>query len=341
MPRGWLSGWTQRRRGGQGAAAALYLSERGVAVARGERKAGGYRVAMGAYPVAAPGQLGAALQEAGRAARLGEGTCHLVLAPGLYSMTLLERPPVADDELRDAMRWRIDDHIDFPASEAVIDVFPLPESASRERAMVFVVAMRRDRLTWLLDTVHGAGIEAGCVDVCELAMRNVARQLLPEPDRPLAVLWLTPSSGVINVTRGDELFLSRRISGMPERHTESAWRDFAERLLLQVQRSIDYFESAMGQPPCSALLVAATQVWQAPVLAHLDEMLPLPVRALGAELPAAVDLVDLAEAEADARALAADTLAGARHEWLTLGLPAIGGVLADDAAAPPGLEQAA
>ena len=45
-----------------------------------------------------------------------------------YSMVQLEAPELEPDELREAMRWRVRDLIDFPVEQAAIDVFHLPES---------------------------------------------------------------------------------------------------------------------------------------------------------------------------------------------------------------------
>ena len=45
-----------------------------------------------------------------------------------YSLVQLEAPELEPEELREAMRWRVKDLIDFPVEEAVIDVFGLPAS---------------------------------------------------------------------------------------------------------------------------------------------------------------------------------------------------------------------
>jgi MSHA biogenesis protein MshI len=264
------------------------------------------------------------LREQSRAVGLAETGCNLVLAPELYSVSLVERPPVPDAELAEAVRWRLQDNVDFPVDQAAIDVFPLPESASRQRDMVFVVALQRDSLKRLLDHVHGAGISVNTVDVTELALRNVSHGLYPEPDSSVGLLRFTAASGVINITRGEELFLSRRVSGIPSEFSESAWKEFNDRLLLQVQRSIDYYESAMSQPPCNALIVATTHGWQARVCEYLDEMLPVSVRPIESELSA---LFDVRLHNPEPQTLDWSTLTGQQRNALAAALPALGGLL--------------
>ena len=51
----------------------------------------------------------------------------LVLNPDEYQLHLVESPDVPDSELREAVRWRIRDLIDFPVDEAAIDVFDMPQ----------------------------------------------------------------------------------------------------------------------------------------------------------------------------------------------------------------------
>jgi MSHA biogenesis protein MshI len=255
---------------------------------------------------------------------LSGASCNLVLAPELYSLSLIERPPVPDDEVREAVRWRLQDSLDYPPDQAVLDVFALPESASREKTMVFVVALQVDRLKRLLDGVRDAGIQVDSVDIAELALRNIFHGLYPEPDKSVGLLRLTAAGGVVNVSRGDELFLSRRIAGVPADFSEDAWARFRDPLVLQVQRSIDYYESAMSQPPCSALLVATPHGWQAAVCRYLAEMLPMPIRCATDYLR---ELFSIRLHDGGPVTLDWDNLGVTQADALSAALPALGGLM--------------
>jgi MSHA biogenesis protein MshI len=320
----WLSGWSNRRAGNNGRAAGIYVSPRSVAVAVGHLQGERYVLDLRADPIDGLDEAAAKVREQGRALGLAGAACNLVLAPELYTVSLVERPKVPDEELVEAVRWRLQDNLDFPPDQAAVDVFALPESASRERSMVFVVAAHRETLKRLLDGVYQADLRLASVDVTELALRNVAHGLYPEPHWSVGLLRLTAGSGVINISRGEELFLSRRISGIPAELSEQAWEEFNDRLLLQVQRSIDYYESAMSQPPCNALIVATTHGWQDKVCEYLDEMLPVAVRTVKDELAALFDVrlhnpdpvdIDWADPSMDQR------------NAMTAALPALGGVM--------------
>jgi MSHA biogenesis protein MshI len=292
-----------------------------LAVADGD----GDRLRVAAVPI--EGGAGLVEATAGLVGQLGAkgATCVVVVAPDVYQLLLIEQPNVAAAEMRDAVRWRIQEYLDIPAADAVIDVFPFPESASRGRApMVFVVATAKARIETTVRHVTEAGLTPVCVDIAELALRNLTQRIYPSPEHAIALLRITNSSGIINITRGDELFLSRRISGVPRGLDQAAWDPFKDALLLQVQRSIDYYESALSQAPADCLLVAATHGWQERIVEHLESMLALPVRALGGVL---TDALALRLFNPQAEDLAEDTLTASQDQALAAALPALGAAL--------------
>ncbi len=300
------------------------MSPKAVAVAKGDRIGDRFHVHLRADPIDQLASARDVLKLQSHDVGLKDTSANLVLAPELYSVSLVERPPVADDELVDAVRWRIQENVEFPVDSATLDVFPLPDAATRDRPMVFVVAMQTEFLKVLLDKVYEAGISVSSVDVAELAMRNIVHGLFPEPDQGVALLRLTSSSGVINISRGEELFLSRRVTGVPAEFDPAGWEEYRERLLLQVQRSIDYYESAMSQPPVNGCMVATTHGWQDRICEYLSEMMPVPIRPIRAELRA---LFDLCLFNPEPEKVDWDEVTVDQRNALTAALPALGGLL--------------
>jgi len=66
----------------------------------------------------------------------------LALAYNDYKITRTESPNVPDEELQDAVRWKIQEQIELDPDSAVVDVFPLPESRQpgRPKTVCAVVA---------------------------------------------------------------------------------------------------------------------------------------------------------------------------------------------------------
>lgn len=305
----------------------VYVSGTVVALAHGNF-AGDAKIALRADPLEQLTELQGRLEAQLESLRLSRsavaGGCNLVLAPEMYNLSLVDRPDVADEELTEAVRWLIQDQVDYPMEDAALDVFELPRSASRERPMVFAVSLQSEFLSTLVREVNAAGVSVANVDVSELAIRNLIWRQFPQPDQSIAALRLTANSGLISISRGDELYLARRLSGVPEQFAESAWESFRERLLLQVQRSIDYYESAMNQPHCNMLVVACTGGWSGRVTEYLAEMLPIPIRTINEML---ADEFALTLYNPEPRLVDWSTPADDQVNAIAAGMPALGGVL--------------
>ncbi len=305
----------------------VYVSGTVVALAHGNF-AGDAKIALRADPLEQLTELQGRLEAQLESLRLSRSTvaggCNLVLAPEMYNLSLVDRPDVADEELTEAVRWLIQDQVDYPMEDAALDVFELPRSASRERPMVFAVSLQSEFLSTLVREVNAAGVSVANVDVSELAIRNLIWRQFPQPDQSIAALRLTANSGLISISRGDELYLARRLSGVPEQFAESAWESFRERLLLQVQRSIDYYESAMNQPHCNMLVVACTGGWSGRVTEYLAEMLPIPIRTINEML---ADEFALTLYNPEPRLVDWSTPADDQVNAIAAGMPALGGVL--------------
>lgn len=166
---------------------------------------------------------------------------NLVLHPAEYRTFLLEAPQVPADELRDAMRWRIKDMLDVPLDSVALDCFLLPDDAYRGRTrMAYCMALSRARMDECAELVRQAGLSLASIDITEMALRNLG--LLLNAEGNIALLRLRSSEGLICIQNGADLYMARHI----ERGLTRAAVDLAG-MTLEIQRSLDYFESQLGK----------------------------------------------------------------------------------------------
>lgn len=194
---------------------------------------------------------------------LDDGVGVSVLELGSYSLMQVEAPDVQPDELKAAIRWKVKDLLDFHIDDAVIDVFEAPESGSaRVNKKMYVVAARSSLVKQRIDSLIDAGLRLEVIDIPEMALRNIAA-LLPEDVNGVALLYIEKNEGLITITRQDTLYLSRRIrfgyDALPgtaihadDREAIEAWLD---NIIIEVQRSLDYYESHFSQPQISGLVI--------------------------------------------------------------------------------------
>jgi MSHA biogenesis protein MshI len=211
---------------------------------------------------------------------------------GDYQLMLVDALQVQSDEMRDAIRWRIKDLLDFRIDEAIIDIFEIPDQGRNRPRQVYVVAARIAKVRERIEIVEKAGLKLEAIDIEELALRNLTA-MMEEDAHGVALLWLTGSYGLILVTLGGELYLSRRIEvgsdalfsaaqqGDPENgEIDTKLADLIDQIALEIQRSLNYYDSHFVQPPVACVMVAPT-VPDLPFLAsELGTVLAVPVRSL-------------------------------------------------------------
>jgi MSHA biogenesis protein MshI len=225
---------------------------------------------------------------------LARSRCTTVLDTSEYSLLLTEAPDVPPDELRAAIRWRIKDLIDFHINDATLDVFELPgeKAAGRARSM-YAVAARTMAIQKRADMMSAAGINLDVIDIPEMSQRNLA-SLLPEEPKGAVLLSFTPTSGLITISKQGEIYLSRNIDiGFDLMTSFQDSNELFDRIALEVQRSLDYYDSHFRQAPISNL-----------ALAPMPREVPGLVDYLKANLSANVitmDLTKLMECEVEVR----------------------------------------
>jgi MSHA biogenesis protein MshI len=180
-----------------------------------------------------------------------------LLDRGDYQLLLVEAPDVRPDELRAAVRWRIKDLIGFHIDDAIIDVFEIPDQRHLNRnRMMYAVAARARRVSERAELIEDAGLAVDVVDIPEMAVRNLA-MLLPEESNGLAFIHMNEHGGLITISRQGILYLTRRFdTGVRELNDadEDARDKLCDGILLEVQRSLDYYESHYPHGPVSSAL---------------------------------------------------------------------------------------
>lgn len=211
----------------------------------------------------APGAVADALRVAG----FGRAPVSAVLLPDDYQLAMIEAPDVLPAELRAAVRWKLREAIDFHVDDAIVDVFDLPAQGRRAQGrMMYAIAARRAAVA-----EHAARLEGlrgfDVVDVPELCLRNLAA-LTPGAANGVALLHVGERLATAVLVRGDTLYLSRHLElDATLRFDGSGAPLDAANVALQLQRSLDYYESHYDQPPIGEIVVAPAGP-RASALAH-------------------------------------------------------------------------
>lgn len=193
---------------------------------------------------------------------LAGAACRLVLDPVDYRTLNMAAPEVPPDETAQALRWRIQDMIDFAVDEAEIEFFPMPEPARSQRdKMVTVAVCRSDIIAGYGAWCESAGLDLRIIDLPELCLRNLIGRF-PEAERGVALLRLESDRGSLLVQKEQTLFVMRDLDVAGETLQQVLMQEdgdaggLVEMLVLEIQRSLDYYESYYGLPTLGSLVVA-------------------------------------------------------------------------------------
>lgn len=183
-----------------------------------------------------------------------------VLPADSYSMQLVEAPDVPAAEMRDAVRWRIQNLIEFPISEAAVETFEMPpQRHAGGRSMLHVVVAHRDEILKQVEHIRKAHLNLDVIDIPELCVRNIAVRL-PQDADGVAFLHFTDDCGYLTITRQGILYMIRRIETRRGDLADAPDDVFSilERsagVALEVQRSLDFYESHYDCPPVGELVL--------------------------------------------------------------------------------------
>lgn len=192
--------------------------------------------------------------------KLDEYRCTTLLKFADYNMHSLDAPNVPAAELKNAVRWRMKDILDFPLEQATIDVLDVPVDTNgpARSHSVYAVVARNDVIERTVKPFNEANIPLEAVDVPALAQRNIAALFEPQ-GRGLAMLGFYDDCCKLTISSGGELFLTRRIEITLHQlleADETRRADLFDRIALELQRSLDGFDRQYSYVPVAKLMLA-------------------------------------------------------------------------------------
>lgn len=193
---------------------------------------------------------------------LGGCVCHIVLEDDDYRRINVDAPQVATNEMIGALRWKINDQLDFSVDTAVIDYYPAHGmSRTNEDSRLEVIACQPDIVQAIIEKCTQAGLHIKVIDIQETSLRNLA-VLLPENANGVSLLHLQENSGVVLIQKEASIYVYRKFNlghKKLELHAPFIHDDEPEaahtNLVLEIQRSLDYAQRYYELSPVSVISI--------------------------------------------------------------------------------------
>ncbi len=178
---------------------------------------------------------------------VGPTACYVAFSMDYYHLLQIDRPAVEDAELMSALAWPIKEisGTDAPLVYDYVDL-PVPLAGSKK---VNVAALPQPEVEKVIEAVVTAGLCLKHITVAELVTCDL---IAPDKDPLLMLVQEAGEEISLNVIKDGHLYVSRRLKGFENLGSFSEQElqmGLADSLSVQVQRSMDYFESQLRQPP--------------------------------------------------------------------------------------------
>jgi MSHA biogenesis protein MshI len=301
-----------RRKSRTGGWVAVVFSKQGVCVAQASYVGLRPQVTKCAfYPIT---EVSASeLEKVRKEAQLEDANFTTLLSANEYQIMMVDAPNVPVSELKTAIRWKIKDSLSCHVDDATIDVLQIPTNkyGGERPQSLYAIAASNETVRKCIELFEKARIELSVIDIPETAQRNIA-VLFETEGRGLAMLTFGDDGGLLTITCDGELYLARHLDitrGQLQDADENLRQQYQDRVELEVQRSLDYFDRQFQHVPVTRILLSAPESLE--LDKSLTASLGLPVETL--DLAQAMDIVAVPEL--------------ADSEFACYALPALGAAL--------------
>jgi MSHA biogenesis protein MshI len=187
--------------------------------------------------------------------------CNIALSISKYQLLQVDRPAVEDTELNQALQWTVKEQLPTD-DEFTIDYFDHPAAATSNAKKLNVVAINTQDIIEIRDGVLKAGLTLNIIGVEELAICNL---LAPSDDAIITLKQEEAGQLSLNIVKRNQLFFSRRLRGyenLASFSQEELKMGVVDNLSLEIQRSMDYFESQLRQAPVKKVYISLDTIHQ-------------------------------------------------------------------------------
>lgn len=218
-------------------------------------------------------------------------TCRVsvVLPQEMYHMVQVDKPELPEEDITTALPWTLGELVPFDSSNIVLDYIDYPVQTRTGGKKIDVFAAEKSSLSALVQSLS----KKKEVKLTHIHAKEVlATEMVPDDDYARLLIIQEPNSEpFLMIVRSRAIWLSRRLRGFVKKSTgQEDLAQLSDMLGLEIQRSMDFYESQLKQPPLKEILFR-TQFDCEPVIERLKPFQPAAMKKFIPEL----ELADVVE----------------------------------------------
>lgn len=209
-------------------------------------------------------------------------SCAITLSSGFYQLMLLDAPDVTEDELGDAMKWKIAEINNQSPNSIVVDSFKLPADAYRGRmSMCYSAVVDKTFIADLVEAVESCKVKLIGITINELSVAQLMNWMPAFNGINMVVIKPDKTGGMLCLMEGADIYLCRTLEGyFSSGNIEQEFlKDVGhlDNLALDIQRSLDYYESQLGKAGVEMGFVLIDGNEGLNLAEQLNDRLPIPM----------------------------------------------------------------
>lgn len=205
-----------------------------------------------------------------------QGQCYLVLSSKQNQIVQIDKPQVPAQEIAQAVKWQVKDLVTIAPEDMVIDYFDDAKVTSGPEKIHVVCADKNELMAYIAD-LDEYPLTIKAITTEEFAFAS----LFPIQDEARLMVCQQPNEDMlILIVKQGVLFFQRRLRGMDKialKTEDELNMGIIDSLSLEIQRSTDYFERQLKQPPIRSIDVLVPMKNEAFLARRLAENTDIPV----------------------------------------------------------------
>ena len=206
---------------------------------------------------------------------LADFTTSIVLPANKTQSSQIEHDELPDANPQDALPWKMKDLINIPPQDMVCDYIDMPLQPFGQSAKAQVFATSREYLVKITEPFHEAGATINQILTEQFAI--AALQTTKEAAQ-LVFLQHEGADAILLILKNQQICFARKIRGtdaLVKMSPEELQMGATDNVAIEIQRSIDYYESQLKQPPIKNVFLAIDGANGPYIVQALNQALPL------------------------------------------------------------------
>lgn len=232
------------------------------------------------YPLSGPEQLTSLLRKIIEAQKLEGTNCVLVIPPEKVESVQVEMSELPKVDIQASLPWKLKELIPIPPQDMLCDYIEMDIQPFGQQPKAQVMATSRNYIEHIIKPFHKANMPILAITTEQFVL---AKMQVLEDVAQLVFVQHKDMAGILLILKNKRICFARKIRGTDAvigMSAEEIDEYGADMIAIEIQRSIDYYESQLKQPPIKDVLLAVASENEALIAQSLNTNLPVKTRII-------------------------------------------------------------